>query len=78
MSHDLEFPDLVFSRLHDAVDGVVVARVAVADIFLQEFARDVFSNALRARVGALIEARTSLDAAACAYCEVGGIAVARP
>jgi hypothetical protein len=71
MSHDLDFPDLVFSRLHDAVDAVVVARVAVADIFLEEFARDSFSDALRTRVATLIDARSSLDAAAFAYCEVG-------
>jgi hypothetical protein len=71
VSHDLDFPDVVFSRLHDAIDAVVVARVAVADIFLEEFARDVFSHALRTRVVALIDARSTLDAAACAYCEIG-------
>jgi hypothetical protein len=73
MSQELEFPDFSFSRLHDAVDAVVVARVSVADIFLEEFAHDVFSSALRERVVTLLEARTCLDDAACAYCAVGGL-----
>lgn len=65
-----EFPDLTFSRLQDAVADVMVARDLVADIFLEEFERGVFSHVLRIRVGNLLDARERLDVAVEAYCEM--------
>lgn len=67
-----EFPDLTFSRLQDAVADVMVARDLVADIFLEEFERGVFSHVLRIRVGNLLDARERLDVAVQAYCEIDG------
>jgi hypothetical protein len=69
---EIEFPDLTFSRLQDAVADVMVARDSVADIFLEEFERGVFSHALRFRVRNLLDARERLDAAVLAYSEIGG------
>jgi hypothetical protein len=66
----IEFPDLTFSRLQDAVADVMVARDSVADIFLEEFERGVFSHALRLRVRNLLDARERLDAAVLAYSEI--------
>jgi hypothetical protein len=66
----IEFPDLTLSRLQDAVADVMVARDSVADIFLEEFERGVFSHALRLRVRNLLDARERLDAAVLAYSEI--------
>ena len=71
MVREYEFPDLTFSRLQEAVADVMVARDSVADIFLEEFERGVFSHALRLRVTNLLDARERLDAAVVAYGEVG-------
>jgi hypothetical protein len=67
---EIEFPDLTFSRLQDAVADVMVARDSVADIFLEEFERGVFSHVLRLRVKNLLDARERLDAAVLAYSEI--------
>jgi len=67
---EIEFPDLTFSRLQDAVADVMVARDSVADIFLEEFERGVFSHVLRLRVRNLLDARERLDAAVLAYSEI--------
>ena len=72
-----EFPDLTFSRLQDAVADVMVARDLVADIFVEEFERGVFSHVLRIRVGNLLDARERLDVAVEAYCEID-VGRARP
>jgi hypothetical protein len=66
----IEFPDLTFSRLQDAVADVMVARDSVADIFLEEFERGVFSHVLRSRVKNLLDARERLDEAVLAYSEI--------
>jgi hypothetical protein len=66
----IEFPDLTFSRLQDAVADVMVARDSVADIFLEEFERGVFSHVLRLRVKTLLDARERLDEAVLAYGEI--------
>ncbi len=46
------------------------ARDSVADIFLEEFERGVFSHVLRVRVKTLLDARERLDAAVLAYSEI--------
>ena len=71
MVQAFEFPDLIFSKLADAVADVTDAREAVAGIFLEEFERGVFSHALRLRVKTLLDARERLDSAASAYCALG-------
>ena len=70
MVKEIEFPDVTFSRLQDAVADVMVARDSVADIFLEEFERGVFSHVLRLRVQTLLDARERLDAAVLAYSEI--------
>lgn len=70
MVQEIEFPDVTFSRLQDAVADVMLARDSVADIFLEEFGRGVFSHVLRSRVKNLLDARERLDAAVLAYSEI--------
>ena len=70
MVKQIEFPDLTFSRLQDAVADVMVARDSVSDIFLEEFERGVFSHVLRLRVKNLLDARERLDEAVLAYREI--------
>lgn len=69
MVESIERFDQAFARLQDAVADVMVARDSVADIFLEEFARGAFSDALRLRVRELLDARDRLDEAVREYGE---------